>query len=115
MHRASKHLFVRKEVGRGNYEIAKKIMDIRNKHLVRIDHVFEYDGAFFVLEDYIAGQTLEELLEERGVLTEEESRQAACCPSSSYFYHWNGALHRDIKNSMRDRKYDRFLIIEKNC
>ena len=97
MHRESKHLFVRKGVGRGNYEIAKKIMDIRNKHLVRIDHVFEYDGAFFVLEDYIAGQTLEELLEERGVLTEEESRQyASQILEGLDVLHGRGIVHRDV-------------------
>ena len=117
MHRASKHLFVRKEVGRENYEIAKRIMDIRNEHLVRIDHVYEADGAFFVLEDYIAGQTLEELLEEKGALTEEESREFTAqilkgldmlhrCGSSypCWFLYWEwsftSACLRDIQDNI---------------
>ncbi len=75
----------------------KKIRKICHRNLVQIYEVEQQYGQCIVIEEYVDGETLEELLEREGCLTEEQTAkylyelcQAVCA------LHKQDIVHRDV-------------------
>lgn len=81
----------------GSAEVYHKLLTVDCPYLPRIEEVAERDGQVAVLEEYVQGDTLAELL--MGArLTEREARQVTMqlC-QALHVLHSMGAVHRDVK------------------
>ncbi|MEM4722012.1 MAG: serine/threonine-protein kinase, partial [Candidatus Methanomethylicaceae archaeon] len=78
---------------------ARALQRLAHPHIVPFYGIFQADGLSFLLEQYIAGPTLKQILRERqGLLPLEEvlSYFKAICSALSYA-HNNGVVHGDVK------------------
>lgn len=81
----------------GSDEIYKKLLSVKNGNLPSILDVYEEDGVCTVLEEFIDGITVSDVLE-KGLYT--ESGAVAVCLgicNALYALHKEGIIHRDIK------------------
>ena len=81
----------------GSGEVYRRLLPVLCPHLQQIMEAAEQDGQTAVLEDYVQGDTLAELL--MGArLTEREARQVTMqlC-QALHVLHSMGAVHRDVK------------------
>ena len=81
----------------GSGEVYRRLLPVLCPHLPQIMEAAEQDGQTAVLEDYVQGDTLAELL--MGArLTEREARQVTMqlC-QALHVLHSMGAVHRDVK------------------
>jgi serine/threonine-protein kinase len=64
----------------------------------RLIDYFEEGGYFYLVQEYIEGETLKQEFERRGVFKEEEVRKILLeiLPTLA-FMHQHGVIHRDIK------------------
>ena len=81
----------------GSSEVYKKLLGISARNLPQIMEAAEQDGQTAVLEEYVQGATLAELLT-GAKLTEKEARQVTMqlC-QALHVLHSMGAVHRDVK------------------
>ena len=81
----------------GNSEVYQKLLNVSCPNLPQIMEVGEKDGKTALLEEYVQGDTLSEILE-GGLLTIAESKQIArqLC-SALWVFHSMGVVHRDVK------------------
>ena len=95
-HPKSGQLFVLREF-RGSPEVYRKLMTVSSPHLPRVYDVAEKNGRLIVLEEYIRGDSLDELLK-AGLLGVKETRRIALqlC-EALWVLHKLGAVHRDVK------------------
>ncbi|MBQ6975012.1 MAG: serine/threonine protein kinase [Selenomonadaceae bacterium] len=81
-------------------ELYKKLKAIKSRYIPKIFRLIEVDGKFFVVEEYIAGQTLSEILQYENFLHEDLAaqilRQLCECLQQ---LHAEKIIHRDIKPS----------------
>ena len=81
----------------GSGEVDRRLLPVLCQHLPQIMEAAEQDGQTAVLEEYVQGDTLAELL--MGArLTEREARQVTMqlC-QALHVLHSMGAVHRDVK------------------
>ena len=81
----------------GSGEVYRRLLPVLCPHLPQIMEAAEQDGQTAVLEEYVQGDTLAELL--MGArLTEREARQVTMqlC-QALHVLHSRGAVHRDVK------------------
>ncbi|MBR4142053.1 MAG: serine/threonine protein kinase [Firmicutes bacterium] len=81
----------------GNGDVYHKLLAVRSPYLPCIWDVFTEGEQTVVLEEFIEGDTLHEVLK-GGLLTSEETRRTATdlC-KALYVLHGLGAVHRDVK------------------
>ena len=81
----------------GNSEVYQMLLDISCPNLPRIMEVGEKDGRTALLEEYVQGDTLGELLE-GGLLSVAEAKQVTrqLC-QALWVLHSMGVVHRDVK------------------
>ena len=81
----------------GNSEVYQKFLNISCPNLPQIMEVGEKDGKTALLEEYVQGDTLSEILE-GCLLTTAESKQIVrqLC-SALWVFHSMGVVHRDVK------------------
>lgn len=81
----------------GSGEVYRRLLPVLCPHLPQIMEAAEQDGQTAVLEEYVQGDTLAELLT-GARLTEREARQVTMqlC-QALHVLHSMGAVHRDIK------------------
>ena len=81
----------------GNSEVYQMLLDISCPNLPRIMEVGEKDGRTALLEEYVQGDTLGELLE-GGLLSVAEAKQITrqLC-QALWVLHSMGVVHRDVK------------------
>lgn len=85
---------------------------VSNPHVVRIHDLVRHGEAWLISMDYVAGQSLEQLLDERGTLSPDEAlritRQVASGLGAA---HLRGVIHRDLKpaNILIDRAGDAYI------
>ena len=82
---------------RGDGEVYRKLLGVSCPHLPQIMEAVEQDGQVAVLEEYIQGDSLADLLE-ASLLSSAEARKITLqlC-SALWVLHSMGAVHRDIK------------------
>ena len=81
----------------GSGEVYRRLLPVMCPHLPQIMEAAERDGQTAVLEEYVQGDTLAELLT-GAKLTEKEARQVTLdlC-RALHVLHAMGAVHRDVK------------------
>lgn len=81
----------------GSGEVYRRLLSVLCPHLPQIMEAAEQDGQTAVLEEYVQGDTLAELLT-GAKLTEKEARQVTMqlC-QALHVLHSMGAVHRDVK------------------
>lgn len=81
----------------------------------RLIDYFEEGGYFYLVQEYIEGETLKQEFERRGVFKEEEVRKILLeiLPTLA-FMHQHGVIHRDIKpaNIIRRRIDGQLVLID---
>ena len=96
----SKQFCVMKQQEESLAEIYKIVQSIDNIHIPKIYRVFCSEGQCMVIEEYIAGQTLAQLLNNGRTFDEEEIisifQQLCDC---LYVLHKNNIIHRDLTPS----------------
>ena len=95
-HKATGKRFILR-VYQGNGEVYRKLLKITSPNLPEILEVGEKSGSVAVLEEYVQGDTLAELLT-GAKLTEREARRVTLdlC-KALHVLHSMGAVHRDVK------------------
>jgi eukaryotic-like serine/threonine-protein kinase len=86
-------------------EEAKILCDLDHQGIVGGHRVAKDQGQYFLVMDYVEGKTLEDILLEDGVLSEDEALSAVFQIAEALRYlRSEGLVHRDIKpgNMMRD-------------
>ncbi|MFN3361858.1 MAG: protein kinase domain-containing protein [Pseudanabaenaceae cyanobacterium] len=81
----------------------------------RLLDYFEENGYFYLVQEYIEGETLKQELERHGVFSQEGIRKLLLeiLPALS-FIHENGVIHRDIKpaNIIRRKQDGKLVLID---
>jgi len=79
---------------------AAAMADLTHEHIVRFYHFGQHEGLPFLVMQYIDGRTLDDLLDEKGTLTEDELLDIARPIAEALDYaHSRGVIHKDIKPS----------------
>ncbi len=81
----------------GGIDVYRRLQHISCPHLPRIYEIAEADGQALVLEEYVCGDTLFELMK-GGFFTPRETKKIAIelC-RALWVFHSCGAVHRDVK------------------
>lgn len=101
-HKTSKKIFVKKELSVYNKALYKQLKDHPISGLPRIYELCEEDKKLIVIEEYICGDTLEELVEGGTSFEMEEiaNYMRQLCDIVMKLHHCNPVIiHRDIKPS----------------
>ena len=95
-HKTTGKQFVFREF-EGNAQVYRRLLAVDCANLPRIEEVAERDGRVAVLEEYIAGDTLADLLE-GALCTPREAKEilVQLC-RALWVLHRLGAVHRDVK------------------
>lgn len=108
--KVGKQICVIKQRSLTTLELYKKLKAIKNHYVPEIFRLIEVDGKFFVVEEYIAGQTLSEILKYENFLHEDLAaqilRQLCECLRQ---LHAEKIIHRDLKPSNIMLTRDNFI------
>lgn len=97
---------------KGSSEVYRKLLSVSCPYLPQIMEVGEKDGQTVLLEEYIQGDTLTELLE-AGPLSIQETKKIGwqlCC--ALWVFHSIGAVHRDVKTDNVIVRGDAAVLID---
>lgn len=101
-HAETQKFFVKKRLGIYDLEVFQYLKDHPIANMPRIIELAEDDGVLIVIEQYISGDTIQELLDNRGLFTETQTIDIICqlCRIVSELHHAaTPIIHRDIKPS----------------
>lgn len=95
--RRDKNIYIKKAVPRELSGIYKTLQNSRNKNVADIIAVYEYADAAVIIEEYVNGKTLADILKEEGTLSEIRTKHiiGQIC-DGLYFLHKLNIIHRDI-------------------
>lgn len=81
-------------------EIYSRLKEIKSPYIPEIYHAVEYDGKFFIVEEFIQGRTLQEILTHNNGLDEHKTAEIfkQLC-NALKILHDKKIIHRDIKPS----------------
>lgn len=92
---------------------AERMFTLRDEHIVRVSDLFDENGTSYYVMDYIAGQSLAGLIQQRGALSESEAlKYILQLLQGLRVIHSVGMVHLDIKpgNVMIDKSGKVVLI-----
>lgn len=96
-HKPSGKIVVKKKVSKQVASIYERLRNLRSPHLAKVLEVCFGNEYCIVIEEYISGENLEEMLENRGFLSENETEnyilQILQCLAQ---IHSIGIVHRDL-------------------
>ncbi|MFZ7132291.1 MAG: serine/threonine-protein kinase [Eubacteriales bacterium] len=101
-HQLTGKIYVKKMLENYNGKVYDTIKSHPHHNIAKIYDVFQIDEYLMIIEEYINGMTLEELLEERGSLNEEDTRALLLqlCDALEHIHQCTPpVIHRDIKLS----------------
>lgn len=94
---ADERIYIRKTLPYENHAYLA-LRDLQAEQLLRIYQVLLAEGKTYVIEEYISGTTLQELLDKRGPLAEAQVRDIALQLTEALaVLHKQKIIHRDIK------------------
>lgn len=94
---ADERIYIRKTLPYENHAYLA-LRELQAEQLLRIYQVLLADGKTYVIEEYISGTTLQELLDKRGPLAEAQVRDIAMqLTEALVVLHKQKIIHRDIK------------------
>lgn len=94
---ADERIYIRKMLPYKNHAYLA-LRELQAEQLLRIYQVLLAEGKTYVIEEYISGTTLQELLDERGPLAEAQVRDIAMQLTEALaVLHKQKIIHRDIK------------------
>ena len=94
---ADERIYIRKTLPYENHAYLA-LRDLQMEQLLRIYQVLLAEGKTYVIEEYISGTTLQELLDKRGRLAEAQVRDIALQLTEALtVLHKQKIIHRDIK------------------
>ena len=98
--KVGKLFYVMKERDLRVAEIYRRLKKIKSSYLPEIYHAVEYDGKFFIVEEFIQGRTLYEILNRNNGLGEKKTAEIfkQLCDALKSL-HAQKIIHRDIKPS----------------
>lgn len=77
---------------------AQATASLNHPNIVAVLNIGEYEGRPYIVNEYINGKTLRQVLDQRGRLTPQEALDAMSQLCSAVLYaHRHGFIHRDIK------------------
>ena len=94
-------------------EEASALFSMQHPNIVRVTDVFEENGTAYYVMDYIDGQSLQEIVKEKGVLNESLAvRYIKQVAEALRYIHNQNRLHLDVKpgNIMVDKSEQAILI-----
>ena len=98
--KVGKQFFVMKERDLKTAALYERLQNIKSPYLPEIYRTLEFDGKFFIVEEFIKGRTLQDFLTYNNGLDEEKSaevlKQLCNCLK---ILHAQKIIHRDIKPS----------------
>ncbi|MGV3722278.1 MAG: serine/threonine-protein kinase, partial [Actinomycetota bacterium] len=79
---------------------ARRCAVLNHPNIVRLEHLGEQEGRYYVVTDYVPGHSLRELIDAHGPLPAERAIRVArqICAALAYA-HEQGIVHGDIKPS----------------
>ncbi|MDD6563930.1 MAG: serine/threonine-protein kinase [Clostridiales bacterium] len=108
------NIYVEKKVPIELTYIYKTLISNRNKHISYIVDIFEYEDVTVVVEEFIEGETLSDILDIQGTLDEVRTKNiiGQLC-DGLLFLHNHNIIHRDINpNNIMIRKDGTVIIID---
>ena len=94
---ADERIYIRKTLPYENHAYLA-LRDLQAEQLLRIYQVLLAEGKTYIIEEYISGTTLQELLDKRGPLAEAQVRDIAMQLTEALaVLHKQKIIHRDIK------------------
>lgn len=95
-----KQFYIMKERDLKSAEIYSRLKEIKSPHIPEIYHAVEFNGKFFIVEEFIQGRTLQEILIHNNGLDEKKSAEVLkqLC-NALKILHAQKIIHRDIKPS----------------
>lgn len=97
-----KKIYIKKILTNYNFRIYETIKEMNFKNLPKIYEVFRNNESLIVIEEYIHGDTLKEIIEDKGIIKEEKSIDyiISLCSVLEQLHNMNPPIiHRDIKPS----------------
>ncbi len=77
---------------------AQMMARFKHPNIVQVQHFFQSHGTAYIVMEYVKGETLDDLLKQRGTLTEQELKDILLPLLAGLMaVHEAGILHRDIK------------------
>ncbi len=101
-HTQTGEFFVRKELSVYNLELFESLKADPIENIPRIYALVEDEGHLIVIEEYLHGESLQKILDERGAFTSGEALwliRQLCAIVSALHEHKPPIIHRDIKPS----------------
>lgn len=102
-HQETNKIFVMKELVIYNMQVYEVLKELKSCYFPRIHDCFVVnDGQLILIEEYISGNTIEQLITENGVMEENEAANIICeiCKGLSLIHNSRcQIIHRDIKPS----------------
>lgn len=95
-------IYIKKELKNYNIDVYKKIVNIRNMYMARIYEVFKCEDSLIVIEEFINGQTLQSILDNKGPLNDNMAINYIInlCSILELLHNQKPpVIHRDIKPS----------------
>lgn len=92
---------------------AKILSEVHHPHIVNVLEVFEENNTAYIVMQYIEGKSLKELVEEKGILPEEQAlKYIHQIGEALQFVHNKQILHLDVKpsNILINKADNAFLI-----
>lgn len=93
----NKKVYVKKITDKSTGEIYQKIAFLQNRAFPKIEEVINFNDYYVIIEEYIAGKTFGEIVEEKGCLDEKTAADYIykVCTAVNIL-HKKGIIHRDI-------------------
>ncbi len=111
------NIYVKKTLSVFSYDVYSYLVNKKIQNIPYIKEIEKVDDHLIVIEEYINGNTLEELLERKYIFKYEEIINIACflCDTLTYLNKEKAIVHRDIKPSNIIKKDNQYYLIDFNA
>lgn len=104
---------VKKYTDMSSADIYRKLMYLKSEFLPKIYEVFNYDNNYIIIEEYIKGKSVENIVKEKGIISEPAAvKYISDISNALKLIHSINIIHRDISpdNVIIDNKDSAVLL-----